>query len=277
MNTRDEPHCDASRYRRLHVIAGDANMSEVATFLKVASTAMLLSAVEDNPDLEMPALANPVRAITQVSHDPSLAAAIQAFDGTSIRAIDVQWQLFDIARTWFEQTGGEAVGESDCALALEHWERILTGLERDPLTVADSVDWVAKRRLISAYAERHQLKPGAAALRAIDLQYHDMRRQKGLASRCGLMTLATDEQVRKAMTSPPDTTRAFFRGRCIERFPDEVLAANWDSMVFDLGADPLRRVPMDDPLRGTAELVANVLANSATARELVAALAEPNE
>ncbi len=277
VNTRDEPHCDASRYRRLHVIAGDANMSEVATFLKVASTAMLLSAVEDNPDLEMPALANPVRAITQVSHDPSLAAAIQAFDGTSIRAIDVQWQLFDIARTWFEQTGGEAVGESDCALALEHWERILTGLERDPLTVADSGDWVAKRRLISAYAERHQLKPGAAALRAIDLQYHDMRRQKGLASRCGLMTLATDEQVRKAMTSPPDTTRAFFRGRCIERFPDEVLAANWDSMVLDLGADPLRRVPMDDPLRGTAELVANVLANSATARELVAALAEPNE
>ena len=277
VNTRDEPHCDASRYRRLHVIAGDANMSEVATFLKVASTAMLLSAVEDNPDLEMPALANPVRAITQVSHDPSLAAAIQAFDGTTIRAIDVQWQLFDIARTWFEQTGGEAVGESDCALALEHWERILTGLEHDPLTVADSVDWIAKHRLISAYAERHQLKPGAAALRAIDLQYHDMRRQKGLASRCGLMTLATDEQVTKAMTSPPDTTRAFFRGRCIERFPDEVLAANWDSMVFDLGADPLRRVPMDDPLRGTAELVANVLANSATARELVAALAEPNE
>ena len=103
-----------------------------------------------------------------------------------------------------------------------------------------------------------------------------MRRHKGLAGRCGLITLASDEQVSQAMTSPPDSTRAFFRGRCIERFPDEVIAANWDSMVFDLGADPLRRVPMDDPLRGTAELVANVIANSATARELVAALAEPN-
>jgi proteasome accessory factor A len=252
-------------------------MSEVATFLKVASTAMLLSAAEDNPDLEMPAIASPVRAMTQVSHDPSLAAAIQAFDGTTIRAIDVQWQLFDIARTWFERTGGEAVGEEDCALALQHWERILAGLEHDPRTVADSVDWVAKHRLISAYAERHQLEPGAAALRVIDLQYHDMRRHKGLARRCGLVTLASDEQVSQAMTSPPNTTRAFFRGRCIERFPDEVLAANWDSMVFDLGADPLRRVPMDDPLRGTAELVANVIANSATAKELVAALAEPNE
>ena len=103
-----------------------------------------------------------------------------------------------------------------------------------------------------------------------------MRRHKGLAGRCGLITLASDEQVSQAMTSPPDSTPPFFPGRCIERFPDEVIAAKWDSMVFDLGADPLRRVPMDDPLRGTAELVANVIANSATARELVAALAEPN-
>ena len=212
-----------------------------------------------------------------MSHDPTLAAAVQAFDGTTIRAIDVQWQLFEIARNWFEQTGGEAVGEADCALALKHWERILAGLEHDPRTVADSVDWVAKHRLISAYAERHQLEPGSAALRAIDLQYHDMRRVKGLAGRCGLLTVVTDEQVSRAKTTPPETTRAFFRGRCIERFRDEVLAANWDSMVFDLGADPLRRVPMDDPLRGTAELVANVIANSATAKELVTALAKPNE
>ena len=275
VNTRDEPHCDASKYRRLHVIAGDANMSEIATFLKVASTAMLLAAVEDNPTMEMPALANPVRAITQVSHDPSLKALISTYDGTTVRAIEVQWQLFEIARAWVEQTGGNAVGAEDCALALHHWENILSGLESNPASVADRVDWVAKQRLINAYAERHQLAPGSAALRAIDLQYHDMRPSKGLAARCGLLSLVDPAEVDRAKTKPPESTRAYFRGRCVERFGNDVIAANWDSMVFDIGSDPLRRVPMDDPLRGTAELVANVIDNSASAVELVAALAEP--
>jgi len=275
VNTRDEPHCDASKYRRLHVIAGDANMSEVATFLKVASTAMLLAAVEDEPTMELPALANPVRAITQISHDPTLSAVVSTYEGTTVRALDVQWQLFEIARSWFERTGGEAVGEADCALALQHWEHILSGLESNPLTVADRVDWVAKQRLINAYAERHNVVPGSAALRAIDLQYHDMRPSKGLASRCGLVTLVDDDEVQRATTQPPTSTRAYFRGRCVERYGNDIIAANWDSMVFDIGADPLRRVPMDDPLRGTAELVANVIDNSATAVDLVAALAEP--
>lgn len=275
VNTRDEPHCDASKYRRLHVIAGDANMSEVATFLKVASTAMLLAAVEDEPTMELPALANPVRAITQISHDPTLSAVVSTYEGTTVRALDVQWQLFEIARSWVERTGGEAVGEADCALALQHWEHILSGLESNPLTVADRVDWVAKQRLINAYAERHNVVPGSAALRAIDLQYHDMRPSKGLASRCGLVTLVDDDEVQRATTQPPTSTRAYFRGRCVERYGNDIIAANWDSMVFDIGADPLRRVPMDDPLRGTAELVANVIDNSATAVDLVAALAEP--
>ena len=275
VNTRDEPHCDASKYRRLHVIAGDANMSEVATFLKVASTAMLLAAVEDEPTMELPALANPVRAITQISHDTTLSAVVSTYEGTTVRALDVQWQLFEIARSWVERTGGEAVGEADCALALQHWEHILSGLESNPLTVADRVDWVAKQRLINAYAERHNVVPGSAALRAIDLQYHDMRPSKGLASRCGLVTLVDDDEVQRATTQPPTSTRAYFRGRCVERYGNDIIAANWDSMVFDIGADPLRRVPMDDPLRGTAELVANVIDNSATAVDLVAALAEP--
>jgi len=275
VNTRDEPHCDASKYRRLHVIAGDANMSEVATFVKVASTAMLLAAVEDEPTMELPALANPVRAITQISHDTTLSAVVSTYEGTTVRALDVQWQLFEIARSWVERTGGEAVGEADCALALQHWEHILSGLESNPLTVADRVDWVAKQRLINAYAERHNVVPGSAALRAIDLQYHDMRPSKGLASRCGLVTLVDDDEVQRATTQPPTSTRAYFRGRCVERYGNDIIAANWDSMVFDIGADPLRRVPMDDPLRGTAELVANVIDNSATAVDLVAALAEP--
>ena len=275
VNTRDEPHCDPSKYRRLHVIAGDANMSEVATFLKVASTAMLLAAAEDDPMMEMPALANPVRAITQVSHDPTLTAVVSTYEGTTVRAIEVQWQLFEIARLWVERTGGEAVGEEDCNLALRQWEQILSGLESDPLTVADRVDWVAKQRLINAYADRHNVVAGSASLRAIDLQYHDMRPSKGLASRCGLVTLVDGNEVQQATTHPPTSTRAYFRGRCVERYGHDIIAANWDSMVFDIGVDPLRRVPMDDPLRGTAELVANVIDNSATAVDLVAALAEP--
>jgi proteasome accessory factor A len=158
---------------------------------------------------------------------------------------------------------------------LRQWEQILSGLESDPLTVADRVDWVAKQRLINAYADRHNVVAGSASLRAIDLQYHDMRPSKGLASRCGLVTLVDGNEVQQATTHPPTSTRAYFRGRCVERYGHDIIAANWDSMVFDIGVDPLRRVPMDDPLRGTAELVANVIDNSATAVDLVAALAEP--
>jgi hypothetical protein len=131
------------------------------------------------------------------------------------------------------------------------------------------VDWVAKRRIVEGYSDRHGIKPGAPRLKAIDLQYHDMRADKCLALRAGLDTMVTADEAREAMTAPPETTRAYFRGRCLEKFPDDIVAANWDSMVFDIGRDPLRRVPMMEPLRGTADHVGTLIDTSSTARELL--------
>src|SRR5262249_49723281 len=152
---------------------------------------------------------------------------------------------------------------------LARWETVLTGLESDPGSVAGWVDWVAKQRLVDGYAERHGLEPASVRLKAIDLQYHDMRAERSLAARAGLETVVATEDGATAMTAPPTTTRAYFRGRCLQKFPNDVVAANWDSLVFDVGRDPLRRVPMMEPLRGTADHVGKLIDSSATASELL--------
>jgi proteasome accessory factor PafA2 len=276
VNTRDEPHADAQKYRRLHVIVGDANMSEVATYLKVGTTAIVLSMIEDNAlgdDLE---LGNPVPAIRQISHDPSLRQTVMLRDGRRATALEIQWGLLERAQKYERSHGLGCVGEIVGADVLVRWERVLTGLERDPVSVAAWVDWVAKQRLVEGYAQRHDVRPGAPRLKAIDLQYHDLRADRCLAQRAGLERLVDDDEVMAAMTAPPTTTRAYFRGRCLEKFPDDIVAANWDSLVFDVGRDPLRRVPMMEPLRGTADHVATLIDTSETAAELLDRLGEPS-
>ena len=269
VNTRDEPHCDPERYRRLHVIVGDANMSETATFLKVATTALLLAMVEDGWWDRIPLLANPVSAIRQVSHDPSLRATIALADGRRATALEIQWGLLEAARRYAGLHGLEPVGQAVGELALAQWEEVLTGLEHDPESVADRVDWVAKRRMLDAYSVRHGVGPGSDRLRAIDLQYHDLRPGRCLADRAGLRRLVAPLAVEAAVLDPPTTTRAYFRGRCVGKYGRSVVSANWDSIVFDLGHDPLRRVPMMEPLRGTRDHVGTVLDESPTAAELI--------
>jgi proteasome accessory factor PafA2 len=269
VNTRDEPHADPQKYRRLHVIVGDANMSEIATYLKVGTTAIILSMIEDDELGDDWVLGNPVPAIRQVSHDPTLRQTVMLRDGSRATALEVQWGLFERAQKYAQSHGLDCVDADVGADVMIKWEQVLTGLEHDPDSVAHWVDWVAKRRIVEGYAARHDLQPGAARLKAIDLQYHDMRLDKCLALRAGLDTLVGHEEARAAMTAPPSTTRAYFRGRCLEKFPDDIVAANWDSLVFDIGRDPLRRVPMMEPLRGTAEHVGALLDGSATARELL--------
>jgi proteasome accessory factor PafA2 len=274
VNTRDEPHCDPAKYRRLHVIVGDANMSEVATFLKVGTTAMVLAMIEDDALGDDLTLAHPVTAIRQVSNDPSLKATIALGNGKRITALDLQWQLLERARTWADRHGLDSVTVDDGKRILEEWESVLTGLEHDPNDVADVVDWVAKKRLVDGYAQRHNVAPTDARLKLIDLQYSDLRRDRSLAARCGLRTMVDEAAVREAVDTPPETTRAFFRGTCLARFAPEIVAANWDSIVFDIGRDPLKRVPMMEPLRGTKALTDELFASSATAAELIARLGD---
>ena len=269
VNTRDEPHADAQKYRRLHVIIGDANLSEVATFLKVGTTALVLAMIEDDFLPREFAFASPVGALRRVSYDLTLQRPIALADGSSVTALEVQWELFTRARKYADEVGLECVGESVGAEILRRWESVLTGLETDPATLATQLDWVAKYRLIDGYRERHGLEWGDARLVALDLQYHDLRPDRSLAARVGLERITDDAEVELAMTEPPLDTRAYFRGKCLQKYADDVVAANWDSLVFDIGEEPLRRVPMMEPARGTAAHVGSLIAASATSAELL--------
>ena len=274
VNTRDEPHADAQRFRRLHVIIGDSNMAEVATYLKVGTTALLLAMLEDGvPAASGFAIADPVAAVRAISADPSLSQTVELVDGRKVRALEIQEQLAEDAARYVHAGGGEALGtEGAAAEVVERWRSVLHGLGTDHGLVAGQIDWVAKRRLLEAYADRHGLEPGHPRLRALDLQYHDLRPERSISAKLGLEVLVDPTNVEHATTTPPRGTRAWFRGRCLERFPREVVTANWDSLVFDLGVDPLQRVPMMDPLRGTAAHTEELLAQVASAQELLARL-----
>ncbi len=272
VDPRDEPHADPKRFRRLHVIVGDANLSEIATLLKVGSTAIVLAMVEDEvgPARDF-TLADPVRAIHQVSADLTLAKPLSLADGTTASALEIQWELFGAARKYAEEFGLGALGDDGevGTLVMTHWEAVLGGLESDPTSLGDTLDWVAKQQLLLAYQDRHGCGWGDPRLAALALQYHDLRPGRSIYQRLGLRRLVSDAQVARAVSEPPAGTRAWFRGKCLARWPEAVVTANWDSLVFDVGTDPLRRVPMMDPLKGTAEHTGALLAQSTDPADLL--------
>jgi proteasome accessory factor A len=182
-----------------------------------------------------------------------------------------------MAQKYADETGLEACGEeADGALLLHRWEAVLTGLEDDPRTLDGQLDWVTKYYLLDAYAAKNGLEWGDPKLALMDLQYHDTRPERSLYERLvkagKVERLLDEDEVIEAMTEPPETTRAYFRGRCLSKWSESVVAANWDSLIFDLGEDPLKRIPMMEPLRGTRAHVDELLEHCATPAELVARL-----
>ena len=271
VNTRDEPHADPHRYRRLHVIVGDANLAEVATFLKVGTTSLVLAMIEDDVSGSRSlVLADPVTAMHEVALDRTFTRPLLMADGSTATALAIQWELFSLARKYADDEGLACLGDEVVGRAvLDRWEEVLHGLETDPMTLARQLDWVAKLQLIEAYRDRHGLDWGDQRLAALDLQYHDLRPSKSLFARLDTERLVDEASVVAAVTEPPRGTRAWFRGECLKKWPSAVVTANWDSLVFDLGTDPLRRVPMMDPLKGTAEHVEQLLASCASPSELL--------
>ena len=271
INTRDEPHADPDKYRRLHVIIGDANMCEVATFLKIGTTALVLKMIEDGflPDLS---LESPVQALHEVSRDITCTARIKLTDGRQLSAVELQWEYLEHAKKYVAREDDTPENRE----VVERWEAVLNTLETEPLTLHRELDWVAKYRLLEGYRERDGLAWADHKLRLIDLQYHDVRRSKGLYYRLAAAgkvdRIADDEAIERAVMEPPEDTRAYFRGRCIARYPDAIAAASWDSLIMDTGSDALQRIPMREPLRGTKVHVEALLQASEDAAALVAAL-----
>jgi len=276
INTRDEPHADPEKYRRLHVIIGDANLAEVSTYLKVGTTSLVLAMIEDrfiSVDLTVD---GPVSALRAISHDPSLRQAVTLRDGRTLTAVQLQLEYLDLARKYVEDRYG-ADADDQTLDVLARWESVLDRLERDPMSLAGELDWVAKLKLLEQYRQRDGLEWDDAKLQLIDLQYSDIRPEKGLYHRLvqagRIERLLPEESVERAMHEPPTDTRAYFRGRCLEQFPDAVAAASWDSVILDLpGRESLQRVPTIDPLRGSKAHVGELFDRCTNAEELFVAL-----
>jgi proteasome accessory factor A len=276
INTRDEPHADPEKYRRLHVIIGDANLAEVSTYLKIGTTSLVLAMIEDRFLTRDLTIDNPVAALRSVSHDPTLRQLVTLKDGRTLTGVQLQLEYLDLAKKYVEDRyGGDADPQTVDVLA--RWESVLDRLERDPMLCAGELDWVAKLKLLQSYRDRDGLDWDDAKLHLIDLQYADIRPEKGLYHRLvragRIERLLDDASVEAAMHEPPDDTRAYFRGRCLEKYAANVAAASWDSVIFDLpGRESLQRVPTIDPLRGTRRSVGALIDRCATAEDLFAAL-----
>jgi len=269
INTRDEPHADEEKYRRLHVIVGDSNMSEVATYLKVGTTAIVLAMVEDGFIKRDLTLEDPVRAIKEISHDVTCRHRVRLKRGKEFSAIEIQREYLDLALEYYQ--GRER--SPQVADLLEKWQYVLDKLAEDPMTLHRELDWVIKHALITSYINRKGCSFDDQRVFMLDLQYHDLRRDKGLyftLERQGYVErIVTDEEILMAMKTPPPDTRAYFRGMCLQKYSDEVYGASWSSVVFDTGEAAVKRVSMADPLRGTQKLVSEVLERSDTAAELL--------
>jgi len=279
INTRDEPHADPEKYRRLHVIIGDANLAEVSTYLKTGTTALVLAMIEQRWLAEAGvdlSLDGPVAALRAVSHDPSLRAQVTLRDGRRLTGVQLQREYLDQARKFVEDRWGSDADPQTQDVLLR-WDSVLERLESDPMSLAGELDWVAKLALLQGYRDREGLGWDAAKLHLVDLQYSDVRPDKGLYNRLvargRMTTLVTEEQVQRAVLDPPEDTRAYFRGRCLKQFPTEVAAASWDSVIFDVGRDSLQRVPTLEPRRGTKEHVGALLDACDSALDLVETLA----
>ncbi|MCD6640659.1 MAG: proteasome accessory factor PafA2 [Nocardioides sp.] len=276
INTRDEPHADPERYRRLHVIIGDANLAEVSTYLKVGTTALVLSMIEEGWISTDLSVEKPVQAVHQVSHDPTLRHLLTLRDGRRLTAVQLQLEYLDLARKFVDDRLGSDADEQTLDV-LARWESVLARLERDPMECARELDWVAKLQLLQRYRDRDGLDWDDAKLHLIDLQYADIRPERGLYQRLvstGRMErLVEESSVQDAVDHPPEDTRAYFRGRCLDKYSDSIAAASWDSVIFDLpGAASLQRVPTIDPSRGTRAHVGELIDRCDTAQQLVEAL-----
>ncbi|GMQ84643.1 MAG: Pup--protein ligase [Acidimicrobiia bacterium] len=259
INTRDEPHADAERYRRLHVIAGDSNMSEYATFVKIGTTAALLQMLEAEVVFRDLSLENPIRAIREISHDPSCRRLVRLANGRELSALDIQWEYLERVMRYSRTAGFPAQVEQ----AIGMWEHLLTGLEKDPMSLGREVDWVMKLQIMEKYRARHDLAMSSARLGLLDLAYHDVNRDRGLyylLERRGMTErVVTDGQVDEATTTPPATTRARLRGSFIKAAKAKKRDFTVDWVHLKLNDQAQRTVLCKDPFRAVDERVEKLI------------------
>jgi proteasome accessory factor A len=262
INTRDEPHADAEKYRRLHVIVGDSNMSEYTTYLKVGAAAVLLRMLEDPAVvLRDMTLENPIRAIRDISHDLTCSKKVRLANGREVSALDIQSEYLSRALRYADQKG---LPEQE-QRALEMWEHCVTTIADDPLKLDREVDWVIKHRLIEGYREKHSLPLSHPRVALVDLQYHDINRSRGLFYKMqdkGMVErMCDDDAIDEAVETPPQTTRARLRGEFIRKAKERKRDYTVDWVHLKLNDQAQRTVLCKDPFKSRDERVERLIAS----------------
>ena len=282
INTRREHHADPKRFRRLHLILGDANMCEFAGFLKLGSTQLVLQMLEDDfMDCDL-TLKDPIKANRQISGD--FACGVELADGRKLTAAQIQREFLTYAQKFHPTDPTGRVPDDD--LIRSCWSYVLDGLEQlrlsadriildDPLALSRRLDWVLKLWIINRYREGQNCTWGHPLLTVLDLQYHNIDRKEGIFYRTQdqgfTEQLLTDDEIAHFVHAPPDNTRAWFRGKCLEKFAEEIYLVNWEVVGFDQG-DVHRMVPLLNPLKGTRARYREIFDRSRNARELIGLL-----
>ena len=276
INTRDEPHADPELFRRLHVIIGDANMSQRATYLKMGVTAIVLSMIEDgflDSSFELE-LFDPVAAMHQVSHDYEFSKVLGLRSGKTISALDIQRMYIEKAQQYISSR--DVVDEMTLDV-MSHWTRQIDALATNKMSLINEVDWITKLAVVEGYRQRDHAQWDDPLLAAVDIQYADLRADKGLArvmqAKDRIVTMFSEDEVSQAIKYPPHDTRAYFRGMCMRTFTNEIAAASWDSVIFDLDQDlPLTRIATTDVRKGTKELTSHFFEAPTSAKNVVEAV-----
>jgi len=262
INTRDEPHADAERFRRLHVIVGDSNMSEWTNLMKVGITHLVLRMVEENTVMRDLTLENPIRAIREISHDMSCRKKVRLANGRELSAIDVQNEYYERTTKFHERRGGDELATR----LLQEWRAALDALAaQEPDRLVRKVDWVTKHVLIERYRAKHGLPLASARVALMDLAYHDVNRDRGLyylLERNGRVERAVDERdVQRAMREPPQTTRARLRGEFIRQAKQRRRDYTVDWVHLKLNDQAQRTVLCKDPFKSVDERVEQLIAH----------------
>jgi len=274
INTRDEPHTQQTQFRRFHVIVGDANMCEVSTFLKVGTTAIVMDMLENQGALPHIELADPVTAIKQVSRDLTVKVSLPLQNGQHTTALEIQQSFLHAAHEFYSTRELSPLTKD----VLIRWESVLKKLDQDPTKLDREVDWVAKHTMIESYMDRKICSWKDPRLAMLDLQYHDIRLAKGLyytLERTGkIERLTHDEEIQRAMHTAPTQTRAFFRGACLQRFPQQVYGMSWTSVLLEAADTTIKRIPLMDPYRGTESLTQELFQDIDSVDQLLSRLTQ---
>jgi Pup amidohydrolase len=241
-------------------------------YLKLGATALVLGMIEDEFLPRTLTLRDPVAALKAISRDLTCRQPVELDDGHTISPIALQWEFWVAATRYCATRSVEPWGLD----ILQKWEYVLCHLEQDPLSLARELDWVIKWRLLTSYMDRHGYHWDSARVTMLDLQYHDIRREKGLyymLERSGeVERIVTDQEIDLAVDQPPSDTRAYLRGMCLKKFRQQVFSVNWDSLAFNLNDGDIKRIALEDPFQGTKAQVAEAIEASTSAGEFVATL-----